>query len=119
MAKKESKTAKYVGILARYLQRIGVKSSIELSPEERTTYDQWTELLTNEITLETFTKFIRGQLAEQNQALREAVRDGNERAAQIAVARIENYEGLTSLVEEKERSREELAEHIDQLTRTL
>lgn len=119
MAEKQNRTARYVGLLARYLQRLGVQTSIELSPEERPTYDQWTELLTEEITLDTFTEFIRGQLAEQNHALREAVKNGNERAAEIAVARIENYEGLTSLVERRERSREELAEHIEQLTRTL
>lgn len=118
MAKKTNKTARYVGILARYLEKLGVKTSLELSPEEQATYNKWTELLTEELTLDTLLTFMRGQLAEQNHTLRDAVRDGKDREAQLAVARIENYESLISLVEGREKSRDELAEHIRQLTET-
>lgn len=112
---KTNKTAKYTGILHRYLEKLGLRSSIELDAEERVTYQQWEEILTSELTIESLVETIRKELDAQNQALRNAVKAGDERAAQIAVARIENYETLVSLVERRERSRDELAEHINRL----
>jgi uncharacterized membrane protein YccC len=115
---KENKTAKYAGLLTRYLEKLGLKSSVELDKDERATYDQWRETLTKELTVEDLADVMRAELAEVNADLREAVKKGDDRAAQIAVARIENYESLLALIERRERSREELAEHISRLIDT-
>ena len=104
-----------IGILKKYLDKIGVKDFTELTGEERATYDKWHEVLSKEITVETIREFIELQVVDLRKNLKSYVMDGKERQALLATARLENYEALLDIIDEPNRSKESLEQHIKSL----
>ena len=58
-------------LLARYLEKVGIKKVIELAPEERVTFENWQRILSanEEVTVDKLAEFCRGQLASVEQQM--------------------------------------------------
>lgn len=102
-------------LLKKYLDKVGVSDFTQLDDTERGTYDEWRKVLESEVTLADVEKFIKVQILRLNTELQKAVREGNDREAYIALARLENYNDLIAVIGAPERNREVLAAHIDNL----
>ena len=102
-------------ILKKYLKKVGVKSYLDLQDDEKATYNEWEETLTEEVTIETITEFAVDQLEVLNKTLKDAVIQGEDRKALLTSAKIENYEALIGVIETPRQEKEALIEHIETL----
>ncbi len=104
-----------IDVLKRYLDKIGVKDFTALSGEERTTYDNWVDILSKTLTIESIKEFIELQIPELRTKLKEHVENGEDRKALYITAKLNNWEALLDLIEEPDRSKEVIKEHIKHL----
>jgi len=106
-------------LLGKYLDKAGVADFTELDAEERATYDKWYETLQAEVTVDTLQTFIKSQLEQLGKGLQEAVKGGHDRQAILITARMENYTDLLAVIAAPDRNREQLADTIESLIKTI
>lgn len=114
MSRKNLK-AKAQGLIKTWLGKLDIKSIDELTIEERQSYDEWNNLLNSELTLEKLAEALRNESELLNVELREATQKGDNRKALFVSARLENYAKIIAYIEEPEREKEALIEHITSL----
>lgn len=107
--------SKLSGAISKYLEKLGVADFTGLTGDERSTYDEWQEVLRKEANVEDLVKFIEYQLATLTTDLRKAIREGDDRQALYTTARLENYEAMRGVLTAPERNKEALAKHITSL----
>ena len=104
-----------IGILKKYLDKLGLKDFTELTDEERVDYDKWYEVLSKEVTVESTKEFAEQQIVELQKDLKRYVREGKDREALFATAKLDNYEALLEIMDEPNRTRENLEGYIKNL----
>lgn len=105
-----------LGLLKRYIKEVLYgEDYTTLSVEEKKTYDGWEAVLTKEVKLPDLRNFVAAQMPLLGKELREAVEKGEERRALKTAARLQNFEALLAYVDEPDRSRENLINHISNL----
>lgn len=104
-----------IGILKKYLDYIGVKDFMSLRGDELDTYNTWQEVLSKEVTVINLREFAELQIAELQKDLKKHVKEGNDRDALFTTARLENYEAMVDFIDEPDRSKNSLKEHINNL----
>lgn len=102
-------------ILTQFLKWCGVDQYTDLNPEEKQTYNQWSDILGKDLTLADITAFIGEQRSKLLDELKEAVKKGEDRRALQITARIENYEDLDAVIKAPEHAKQDIVNHINRL----
>jgi len=102
-------------LFRQYLDKLGVQDFTQLSDEERQTYDEWVVAYEAETTVETMRKFVETQQVQLAKDLREAVQNGDDRAALYLTARLANYDDIYALIVAPDKGRQQLEAHIKNL----
>jgi N-acetylglucosamine kinase-like BadF-type ATPase len=95
-------------ILRKYLEKQGIEDVTKLTPEEKETFKQWEEAFSHDLRAENVATYLGSQIGQLNKQLREAVKRGEDRAALMITARVENYEALQAMLQEPKRRRDEI-----------
>lgn len=104
-----------LGLLHGWLKKAGVGSRTELSDDEKATYDNYYEILTEEPTLEGLVQVLKDEHVRLNDELLEAVKTDDSKKALLISARIENIKLIVGYAEEPDREREALIAHLTSL----
>lgn len=105
-------------MLKRFLEWCGVQEYTDLNPEEKQTYNQWSDILGKDLTIADITAFIGEQRSKLAVEMRDAVKAGNDRAALLLAARIENYEDLEAVIKAPANAKQDIINHIARLLET-
>lgn len=101
-----------MGILEKYLEKLGLKDYSELTTAEREVYRQWEEVLNINIKVEDVATFLEKQVKVLNKRLREAIGEGDDVQTMILSARIENYETIILFIREPIEARKNLEKEL-------
>lgn len=105
-------TSKGKGLLARWLQKLGIDKEVDMSVEERATYDKYRQILTGEATtVESLKKFMRAQVS----IIEEKFGNASTEHDTYYKACIHVYLSLLRTIEAPEAEREALERHLVQL----
>jgi hypothetical protein len=115
---KKDKKAAGLGLLRKWLDKIGVEDYTQLSEQERVTYNEWEKTLTAEFNADKLATFLKREVQKLNKELREAVIKGEERQAILITGRLDNYEAILATVQSPDKAREALVAQISNLIRT-
>jgi len=110
-----SSKAKAQGLIKQWLTKLKIGGIDELTDEERQSYDEWNKLLSEDLTLEKLGEQLKAESENLSTELREATVKGDNRKAVFISARLENYAKIIAYIEEPERERQALIEHITSL----
>ena len=102
-------------IIERYLKKIGIRNPDELTPEEKATLEQWTEIFGKEVDINTIANFLETEIARLHGIIKEAVIEGNDRQALNATSRVQNYEAILGIIRQPEAERERLKARLEAL----
>lgn len=103
-----------MSILNKILEVRGLKRH-ELNEEEKQQFEQWEEVLSEEMTAETLSNFLKDQIKRLQKELIESSKARDVDKSSYLSARIENYETMVDFVDEPERTKERLEEHLKEL----
>lgn len=101
-------------ILERFLQKVGVKSSDQLSPEEKVTYENWRKILSkDDLTLKDIKEFCQTQVALIEIKWKDYNLSNEMKAQLIPYHTV--YRTLEQVVEAPKQERENLEKQLEQL----
>ena len=104
-----------MSILAKLLQKRGIKSADDLKPEERVDFDRWNKVLSSEgeVTVQKIADFCRGQkkLIEAQWRSFDNAPLKNERLVLTHTV----YSAILEAIEAPQKERENLERHLNQL----
>jgi membrane-associated HD superfamily phosphohydrolase len=103
-----------MSILNKILEVRGLKRH-ELTEEEKIQFDEWEDVLRDELTVENMSNFLKQQIKRLQKELIESSKARDVDKSSYLSARIENYEVLVGFVDEPERTKERLEKHLEEL----
>lgn len=112
---KKNRIAHGLGLLSKWLEKLSVQDTTQLTDQEKATYDQWYALMTKELSLDDLKTFLQKQVKQLSKELRDAVEKGEDRRALRLVARLDNYEAIVAMLDEPDKAREVLIAQITSL----
>lgn len=100
------------GILKKYLKSIGSKDYTDLTPEEQATYKEWIDIFEKEITPNDLERFLKAELKNVTEEMRENVKEGKNREALLNASKLDVYDRIINFVNEPDRQRKSIENHI-------
>lgn len=104
-----------IDILKKYLANIGVKDYTELTPEEQKTYQEWTDIFEKDIKPEDLQKFLKSNIGNLSEEMKECVKKGQNREALFKASQIDVFNKIIDFVNEPNRQKQAIENHISSL----
>ena len=99
-------------LLVQFLKKLGVEDYSELTEVEKTTYQEWEQILGREVKIENVAEFLETQVKRLNKELRTAVLEGEDRKSLQITAKIENFEAIIMFIKEPTERRKSLEKQL-------